>query len=403
MARKLASAVKKNPDVAPIKTLLREEVDARRQELTALALQIHANPEVGFQEKKAVGWLTNYLKRNSFSIETGICGLDTAFRAVYGKGKPVIAVLAEYDALPKLGHACGHNLIAGMAVGAGVAAKKVVDEFAGTVQVIGTPAEELYGGKIFMVERGAFNGVDAAMMVHPDTLNMAATKALACQNLDIEFFGKAAHAAARPEAGINALDAMVQSFTAINALRQHIKSTARLHGIITDGGEAPNIVPAHTAATFIIRAEEDSYLDDLKERVLNCFIGAGVATGARLEYKWGEVRYASLRNNMTMAKLFRDNLQTLGRRVALLDPARNFGSTDMGNVSQVIPGIHPSIAIAPAGVLVHSQEFRQAAASDKGMAGLLDGAKAMAMTVADLLANPENLVKAKEEFAQGSG
>lgn len=384
-----------------LKASVIDEIDARRDQLNELSLKIHANPELAFQEVRAVAWLTEYLKENGFSIESGICGLKTAFRGSYGQGKPVIAILTEYDALPKLGHACGHNLIAVSAVAAGVASKLAVDQFGGNILVIGTPGEELYGGKVIMVNRGAFDGVDVAMMVHPGVLNTATTQFLACQTLEVEFFGRAAHAAARPERGINALEAMLQSFAAINSLRQHIKDKARIHGIITDGGEAANIVPAHSAGNFIVRAEDDSYLDELKERVINCFTGAATASGARLEYRWGEVRYASLRSNLTLARLFRRNLQSLGRKVHLLDPSNSFGSSDMGNVGQLVPSIHPSVAIAPVEALVHSPQFASAAASEVGLRGLLDAGKALAMTVVDLVANPGIVARVKEEFGRG--
>jgi len=387
-------------DASELKSRVIGEIENYRDELKELSLRIHSNPETAFQEEKAATWLTDYLKEKGFSIEKGICGLATAFRAGYGKGKPVIALLAEYDALPKLGHACGHNIIATSAVGAGIAAKLAVDEFGGTVQVLGTPGEEMYGGKVYMVRKGAFKDVDAVMMVHPAGLNTAATKFLACQTLEVEFFGKPAHAAARPEVGINALEAMLMSYAAINSLRQHIKDTARIHGIITDGGEAANIVPAHTAGHFIVRAEEDSYLDELKERVLNCFMGAATATGAKLKYKWGEARYAPLHNNFTLARMFRKNLQSLGRRVHLVDPRIGIGSSDIGNVSRVVPSIHPLIAIASAGAVTHSPQFAKTAASETGMRGLIDAAKALAMTVVDLVAEPAMLVKAKKELAQ---
>ena len=295
-------------DTSQLKSRVINEVDKHRNELKELSLRIHSNPEIAFQEEKAVVWLTDYLQAKGFATEKGISGLETAFRATYGKGKPAIALLAEYDALPKLGHACGHNIIATSAVGAGIAARVVADELGGTVQVLGTPGEEMYGGKVYMVNRGAFKGVDVVMMIHPAGLNTATTKFLACQTLEVEFFGKPAHAAARPEAGINALEAMLISYAGINSLRQHIRDSARIHGVITDGGEAANIVPAHTAGHFIVRAAEDTYLDELKERVLNCFIGAATATGARLKYRWGEARYAPLRNNFTLARLFRKNL-----------------------------------------------------------------------------------------------
>ena len=392
--------MKNSLDLAESKAQVKSEVDAQQDQLAEISAQIHANPEPAFQETMAAGWLTRYLERNGFSIERGICDLPTAFRASYGEGKPSIALLAEYDALPDIGHACGHNLIATSAVGAAVASKPAIDRFGGSILVIGTPAEELYGGKVIMAERGAFRDVDIAMLVHPGVYNVATNQALACQTLEVEFFGRAAHAAARPEAGINALDAMLLAFTAINSLRQHIKDKARIHGIITDGGEAANVVPAHSAGNFIVRAEEDSYLDELKDKVLNCFTGAATATGARLEYRWGDVRYAPLRNNPTLAQLFSQNMQSLGRNVLPTDATLAFGSTDMGNVSQLVPAIHPTVAIAPADVVIHSPQFATAAASEAGRLGFLDAAKALAMTVLDLLASPETMTRTKEEFAQ---
>lgn len=384
-----------------LKASVIKEVNTHRKQLSELSRKIHANPELGFQEIKAAGWLTQYLEANGFAVERGICGLPTAFRARYGEGKPALALLAEYDALPGLGHACGHNLIAGSAVGAALAVKPAIDCCGGSILVIGTPAEELYGGKVIMANGGAFNGLDAAMIVHPNTVDTATVHALACQTLEIEFFGKAAHAAAHPEAGINALEAILQSFNAINSLRQHIKSTARIHGIITDGGQAANVVPAHSAGNFLVRAAEDSYLDELKERTLNCFTGASTATGAKLQYRWDDIRYATMRNNLTLARLYTRNMQSLGRKIALSEPGNAFGSTDMGNVSHLVPSIHPFVGIAGKGLSVHTSEFATTAASKDGISGMLDAARALAMTVVDLLANPETMAKVKQEFEQG--
>jgi amidohydrolase len=387
-------------DIKELKASVIGEVESHRHQLRDLSLKIHSTPELGFKEVKAAGWLSRYLEENGFHLERGICELATAFRGSYGKGRPAIAILAEYDALPKLGHACGHNLIAGCAVGAALASKPAIDQCGGSILVIGTPAEELYGGKIIMAERGAFDKVDMAMMVHPGAHDTATTQALACLSLEVEFFGKAAHAATRPETGINALEAMLLSFAAINSLRQHTEDKARLHGIITDGGEAANVVPAHSAGSFLVRAEDDAYLDELKEKVLNCFVGAAAATGARLEYQWGKVRYAPLRNNLTLAELFKQNMSSLGRKVKLAGSSR-VGSTDMGNVSQIVPSIHPTVAIAPEEVVIHSPDFASAAASEGGIKGMLDAAKALAMTVVDLVANPEIATKVKQEFGQG--
>ena len=387
-------------DIGELKATVIREIDTRYQQLGELSRKIHDNPEVAFKEKKAAAWLAEYLEESGFSVEKGICGLPTAFRGEYGKGQPAVAILAEYDALPKVGHACGHNLIATSAVAAGVASRPAVDELGGSILVIGTPAEEFYGGKVIMAESGAFDGIDMAMIVHPGGNNRATMNTLACQTLEIEFFGRAAHAAAKPEEGINALEAMIQSYNAINSLRQHIRDKARIHGIITDGGEAANVVPAHTAASFIVRAEDDSYLDELKERVVNCFTGAAKATGAELKYRWGE-RYAAMLNNLTLARLFKQNMQSLGHKMPLGDATQWGGSTDVGNVSQLVPTIQPMAAIAPADVLLHSPEFARAAASEEGLRCILGSAKAMAMTVVDLLASPETVTRVQKEFWSG--
>lgn len=375
-------------------------VEAHRNSLVELSQRIHDNPELGFKEEKAAAWLTQLLEQEGFTVQRGVAELPTAFRASFGSGGPVIAMLAEYDALPKLGHACGHNLIATSTLGGALAAKEAATALRGTVLVMGTPAEELYGGKAYMVDRGVFAGVDAAMLVHPSSRTTVFASALACIGLEVEFFGKATHAAARPQEGINALEALILSYNNINALREHIRDRARIHGIITDGGEAANIVPAHAAGSFLVRAEDDEYLEELRERVLQCFHAGALATGARLEYRWSETRYQALHTNTALAELFAQNLRALGREVMPPRPNGGLGSTDMGNVSGVMPAIHPSIAICPEGVASHSPEFALAAASAEGHRGMLDAAKALAMTAIDLLGNPQALVRVKKEFDQ---
>ncbi len=385
-------------DTEELKLKAQQAVESERQALTRLSLDIHGNPELGFKEEKAAAWLTGYLEQSGFQVERGFVGLSTAFRAAYGTGRPRIALLAEYDALPEMGHACGHNIIGVAAVGAAVASRCAVDRLGGSVSVIGTPAEEGLGGKIDMVKAGAFSEIDAAMIVHPNSLNILNMDALACATLDVEFFGRPAHAAGQPHKGINALEAMIQAFTSINSLRQHIRADARIHGIITDGGDAPNIVPAHSSAEFLVRAGDLDYLAELQERVLNCFQGAATASGARLEYVWRDKVYASMKNNSILAGLFSRNLEALGRQVDACDPGLGFGSTDMGNVSQVVPSIHPTIAIAPTEVTIHTAGFVAAAASEAGHQGLIDAAKAMAMTVVDVL-QPGVSDDIRKEFA----
>jgi len=373
-------------------------IDARADELIGLSHRIHAHPELAFNERRACAWLTDLLAGTGFEISTGTGGLETAFRAVAGSGSPVVAILAEYDALPGIGHGCGHNIIASSAAGAGLGVRAVIDETGGTVQVIGTPAEEVYGGKVIMIRNGAFAGIDAALMTHPGVRDSVDAKALACAELTVEFFGREAHAAAQPERGINALEAMILSFNGINALRQHIHRGARIHGVITDGGQAPNIVPGHTAASFLVRAEDDEYLDDLRVRVAACFEAGATATGARLELRWNPNQYAAMHTNAALAEAHRRNLAGVGRPVPENDNPRPLGSTDMGNVSKIVPGIHPSIAIAPEGVNGHSPDFARYAASESGDRAVIDGAKALAMTAIDVLTDAALRERMREGF-----
>jgi len=384
-------------EIENLKLKAKDGVELQRQQLIQLSLNIHDNPELGFEEEKASAWLTGYLEDNEFHVERGIAGVATAFRATYGQGSPRIALLAEYDALPKIGHGCGHNIIAASAVGAAVGSKPIIDRLGGSIVALGTPAEENFGGKIDMVQAGGFKEIDVAMIVHPGVRNVATMKALACTGVEVEFFGQPAHASAEPHKGVNALEAMILAFTSVNSLRQHIKEEARIHGIITDGGEAPNIVPAHSAAEFYVRAPDNEYLDELKSKVSNCLLGASTASGARLEYHWDDIAFDSMKNNETLAELFKQNLESLGRHVEAFNPEFGLGSTDMGNVSQVVPSIHPTIAIASPEVFIHTQEFASAAASEAGHEGLIDAAKSMAMTLSDVL-QPGMLDRIKQEF-----
>ncbi len=380
------------------------EVDRRRKELIDLSLRIHANPEIAFEEHKSAAALAEFLEANGFVVESGICEISTAFRASVGSGEPRVALLAEYDALPGVGHGCGHNIIGTASCAAGIALKPVIEETGGTVLVIGTPAEEAAGGKVYMAARGAFDGLDCAMMVHPGNRNTSVAFALACLELDVEFEGKAAHAAARPEAGLNALDAMVAAFVNIGLLRQQLRDSARVHGIITDGGQAVNVIPHHTEAKLLVRSEDDEYMDEvLKPKVLGCFEGAAAATGCGLKFRWGEEsRYKAMRTNRALAEAYRANVESLGRKVVEQESHRSMGSTDMGNVSTIVPAIHPSIAIAAQDVPVHTVEFREIAASEAGHQGLLDSAKVLAMTAIDVLVDSELRKRMGEEFAAGA-
>ncbi len=385
-------------DLTALKQCIKESVASQAAALKKIALDIHSNPELGFHEKQAAAWLTDHLKEDGFTVEMGIADLPTAWKATYGSGKPVIAFVGEYDALPEVGHACGHNLIATASVGAAVASKALADKFGGTVVMIGTPAEELYGGKIPMVKKGIFNGLDAAMMVHPGADSTAITRALAVVTLYVEFFGRESHAAAHPEDGINALDAMIIGYNGVAALRQHIPSSARIHGVITDGGKAANVVPGHAAGNFLVRAMDMKYLEVLKEKVLNCFRAGALATGAELSFHWDEHAYEPMLPNVTLAELFADNIRGIGRQIELDDISHSFGSTDMGNVSFVAPSLHAFLAIAPKGVSGHTREFAMYTASEGGIKGMLDAATGLGMTAADLFSNPATVAKVKAEF-----
>ena len=375
-----------------------------RDDLVALSLRIHETPEIAFEEHKSSAMLADFLAENGFEVERGVCGLPTAFRATFGSGSPRIAFVAEYDALPGIGHGCGHNIIGTASTAAGIVVKELLAEAGGgTVQVIGTPAEEAAGGKVYMIDRGAFDGLDCAMMVHPGNRDTAVAYGLACLEMDVEFHGKPAHAAARPEAGLNALDAMVAAFANIGLMRQQLRDTARVHGIITDGGQAVNVIPHHTAAKLLVRSEEDDYMDNiLKPKVLACFEGAAKATGCELVYKWGEEsRYKTVRTNAALADAYKANVESLGRKTVNPESKRSMGSTDMGNVTQVVPGIHPAIAIAPWDVPIHTEEFREFAKSEAGHKGMLDAAKAMAMTGIDVLVDADLRKRMKVEFEGG--
>jgi len=373
-------------------------IDAAADDLIALSMRIHANPELAFNETQAAGWLTSFLGERGFDVTPGIAQMPTAFRAVAGSGAPVVAILAEYDALPGIGHGCGHNIIASAAAGAGIGVRAVIDDTAGAVQIIGTPAEEVYGGKVAMIREGAFDGLDAAIMTHPGSRDSVWAKALACAEVSIEYHGREAHAAAQPERGINALEAMIIAFNAINSLRQHILGTARVHGVITDGGEAPNIVPGRSAASFLVRAEDDAYLEELKARVAACFEAGATATGATLDVRWNVNQYAAMNTNAPIAAAHRRNLATLGRDTLERENPRPLGSTDMGNVSKIVPGIHPTIAIAPPDVNGHSPQFAEYAASDAGKRATIDGAKALAMTAIDILTDADLRREMRAEF-----
>src|SRR5579862_6615097 len=320
------------------KSAARERFKSDRDGLIGLSHRIHAHPELGFEEEQACSWLCDSLSDAGFAVEQGICDLPTAFRATVGSGPLHVGICAEYDCLPGIGHACGHNIIAASAVGAALAAAKVADDVGLTISVIGTPAEETgnASGKILLLERGGFDGIHAAMMVHPAPFDMLRAKIIAASMFEVHCTGKESHASAFPELGVNAADALTIAQTAIGLLRQHIRSTDRIHGIVTNGGAAPNVVPAHTSAKYLVRSETLAQLEELRPRVYRCFEAGGLATGAKVTITGGDKPYAQMQHDDTMAVFYRKNSEALGRPFPNLGEweTRPTGSTDMGNVSR---------------------------------------------------------------------
>lgn len=364
----------------------RERFDGAREALVALSHRIHAHPELGFEEERASTWLAESLADAGFDVARGVCELPTAFVARAGSGPLHLAICAEYDSLPGIGHACGHNIIAAAAVGAGMALAKVADEVGLTVSVIGTPAEEGGGGKVLLLERGAFAGVHAAMMVHPAPLDAIEAPFIAAAQFEVRYTGKEAHASAFPEQGINAADALTVAQTSIGLLRQHIHSTDRIHGIITKGGDAPNVVPGSTAAKYIVRARDLEGLHRIRERTLHCFEAGALATGATLTVAEDHPPYAEMHHDHELAVVYQRNAEALGRSFpdfgALLERAA--GSTDMGNISLAMPSIHPVIGIESLPAVNHQPEFAAHCVTEPADKALADGAVAMAWTGIDL-------------------
>ncbi|HXX48334.1 MAG TPA: M20 family metallopeptidase [Myxococcota bacterium] len=376
-------------------------VDRLAPELVAVSREIHAHPELAFEEVLAAKLLAETARAHGLAAQQSVYGLATAVEARVGGSGATVALLSEYDALPGIGHACGHNIIATTALGAALALAELGPRLPGRVRWLGTPAEERGGGKEIMARNGAFEGVDAALMVHPAGVDLATMPCLAIAELEATYFGVASHASAMPERGVNALDALVLAYQAIAALRQHIRPTERLHGIITDGGQAPNIVPERAAGRFYVRAADAAALAALKPRVEGCFRAGADATGARLELAWGDVDYLDLDTSWPLARRYQANAESLGRAFFPLDklPPGVQGSTDMGNVSHRVPSIHPMIASAPLNVSIHNPEFAKWAASELGDRAVLDGAKALAMTALDFLCDAELRGEVSRAFA----
>jgi len=367
----------------------RERLAAAETELLALSRRIHGQPELAFEEEHAAGWIADVLDAGGFRVERGVCDLPTAFVARAGSGPLHVAICAEYDALPDIGHACGHNVIAALAVGAGLAAARVADEVGLTVSIFGTPAEESGGGKIVLLERGAFDGVHAALMAHPAPVDVLEPPTLAFAEFEAHYHGKASHASAAPELGVNAGDALVVAQAAIGLLRQHILPTDRVHGIVTRGGEAPNVVPAHTSARYYVRASTLDDLGDIRGKVLRCFEAGAIATGCTLRIDDSARPYADVRHDGALAALYQANAEALGRRFVRPRPefSRFAASTDMGNVSHALPSIHPMIGLASLPAVNHQPEFAAHCITPLADRALMDGALALAWTAIDMAAD----------------
>ena len=371
-----------------------ESVDRLAPILLDVSHRLHDHPELAFEEHYAHDLLTSVIAEQGLDVTCGAYGLDTAFEACAGleahagagsTTAPTVMMICEYDALPGIGHACGHNIIAAIGLGAGLAASEIAVEAQGRLVILGTPAEEGGGGKELMLRQGAFEGVDVAMMIHPNNLELPGMNALAVDTVVARYQGEASHASAAPEKGRNALDAAVLGYNAIAALRQHIDDNERIHGVFLDGGAKPNIVPASAATEWYVRSPNVESLELLKSRVVSCLKAGADATGCSVELNWSDVAYADIYGNTPLSDAYIKNLETIGRKVYAKDVSllRASGSTDMGNVSQIVPSIHPMMKVSPDDVVIHTLDFAKYARGDAGDAAVIDGAKVLAMTAVD--------------------
>ncbi len=391
-------------DAIALKQRAAREIDARAAELREISLQIHSHPEMGYEEKYAAGLLSGALERAGFSVRRGVAGMETAFVAdCTGRGGgPKLAILAEYDALAGLGHACGHNIIATAGLGAALGLKAVMDSIDGSLMVGGTPAEEKVGGKIAMVDGGVFEGVAAALMVHPRGDTQLGRVFTATTNMDLVFRGRSSHAAAAPDRGINALDACIATFNGTNALKKHLRDDVRLHGVILEGGTAANIVPERARAVFSVRARDRGYLHSVIEKVKACAEAGAMMAGCTVEISMRPI-CAEMNFNRALSAAFGRNAESLGHRVLPLDTLVGGGSTDMGNVSQTVPAIHPFLKIGDSSLTPHTREFLEASRTEEAQRAMLDGAKMLAMTAIDLWADPALMKEVREEFERSVG
>lgn len=383
------------------KATCRSSVERYADALVGLSRSIHAEPELAYREHRSAAKVADLAEREGFQVERGVAGLETAFTATYGSGDLVVGLCAEYDALPEVGHACGHNIIAAASTGAAIALRDVADDLGVTVKLVGTPAEESGGGKVQLLEHGVFDGVGLAMMVHPAPWEAVASPSLAIVDLEVEYSGRASHAAAAPELGVNAADALTIAQVAIGLARQHLEPKQMVHGIVTHGGAAPNIVPATAAGQFYLRAADHESLERLVHRIQGCFTAGAVGTGCTHEVRAISAEYTELAPDPWLASAYREAVTELGRAPMSHEDEllRLTGSTDMGNVTRALPGIHPSISIDCGDAVNHQPEFAAACATPTGDRAVLDGALALAWTAVAAATDPVQ----RERLLTGAG
>ncbi|MFC4602583.1 M20 family metallopeptidase [Rhodococcus kronopolitis] len=367
-----------------------DAVASAAADLIALSHSIHAEPELAFEEHRSAAKTAELLAQHGFEIETPVADLPTAFSASYGSGELVVGILAEYDALPEIGHACGHNIIAASAVGAGLALAPLADRLGITVRVLGTPAEESGGGKVLMLERGVFDPLGAALMVHPGPEDIAGAVSLAMADLAVTFSGRESHASAAPELGRNAADAATVAQVGVGLLRQHLSAGQQVHGIVSDGGVAPNIVPAHVEMLYYLRARTSASLDELGERARACFAAGAMAAGCTHEIRTVSPNYDELVPDPWLVQAYRELIERMGRSplAPMWEGLRPLGSTDMGNVTHLLPGIHPVIGIESGGAATHQPAFAAACVTESADRAVVDGARALAGTALAAATDP---------------
>jgi amidohydrolase len=388
--------------VHPEKEKLLSAVQAIGRDLDDISRFLYENPETAYQEHNSCRWLCDFLEKRGFKVQAPAGGLETAFLAVPENAiptRPRIAFLAEYDALEKIGHGCGHNMIAAMSLGAAMAIQQTFSELSGSFVIVGTPAEEGGGGKARLAEAGIFEGIDVAMMTHPGQANLTGEDTLGRIKAKLEFFGRTAHAAAAPEAGLNALDALVGAYTNVSLLRQQMTDDARIHGIITHGGDAPNVIPDYTAALFYVRAATLPVLERLFRRFQDCCHGAALAAGCRCEVNIESPSLDPMKRNKVLEQLWLENAELLA--LAVTQKSGPSGSTDLGNLSRIMPVIQPFVAICDKDVALHSTGFADATRTERGRKAMLDGAKALALTAFDYLRAPDAQRAVQAEFQAG--